>query len=159
VALSAALGATVALEAEPTGPVVAGAAGAVLLVWLALVTWRTAPIPLALGLLGAVYAIPVGDRAIPAPVYGAGLLLCAELAYWSLESRVAHTVYGDVVTPRLLAVAGVAAASIPAGALALLAADAGLGRSPALTAAAALAIAACVGLLAVLATVRPVRAP
>ena len=141
-----------ALEAEPTGPVVAGAAGAVLLVSLALVTRRAAPIPFALVLLGAVYVVPEGERAVWAPLYGCGLLLCAELAYWSLESNVTQRVHGDVVTPRLAAILLVAAASLPAGALVLLAAEAGLGRSPATTAAAALALAACVGLLAVLAT-------
>jgi hypothetical protein len=155
VALCAALGGTVAVEAEPTAPVVAGVASAVLLVSLALLTGRAAPIPVALLLLGAVYAIPEGDRAVWAPLYGAGLLLSAELAYWSLETRLVHRVHGDVVTPRLLAVLGVAAASVPAGALALLAAESGLGRSPALTAAAALALVACAGLLAVLAKARP----
>lgn len=151
-ALAAALGAAVALEAEPTGVVAADAASAALLLSLALVTGRSAPIPFALLLLGAVYAIPAGDRAVWAPVYGAGLLLCAELAYWSLEFRVVQRVHGDVITPRLLAVLGVAGVSLAAGALVLLAAEAGLGRSPATTAAAALAVAGCVGLLAGLAT-------
>ena len=141
-----------ALEAEPSEAVGAGAVTATLLVALALAAGRPAAIPFALVLLGAIYAIPAGERAIPAPLYGAGLLVCAELAYWSLELRVAQTVYGDVVTPRLGAVVLVAAASVPAGALVLLAADAGIGRSPATTAAAALALAACVGLLAVLAS-------
>jgi hypothetical protein len=147
VALSALLGASVAAEAEPTGSVAAGAAGAVLLVSLAVATGRPAPIPFALVLLGSLYAIPDGDRVVWAPLYGCALLLCAEFAYWSLEARVA----GDVVTPRLVAVVLVAAASVPAGALVLLAAEAGVGRSPATTAAAALAVAGCVGLLALLA--------
>jgi hypothetical protein len=151
VALSGALGAAVALEAEPTGAVAPGAAVAVLLLSLALVTGRPAPVPFALVLLGAVYAIPAGERAIPAPVYGGGLLLCAELAYWSLELRVVQRVHGDVVTPRLLAVLGLAGVSLPAGALVLLAAETGLGRSPATTAAAALAVAASAGLFALLA--------
>jgi hypothetical protein len=151
VGLSAALGAAVAFEAGPTAAVVAGTAGAVLLVWLALATGRPAPIPLAVVLLGAVYALPEGDRAVWAPLYGGGLLLCAELAYWSLESRVDQRVYGDLVTPRLVTVVLVAAVSVPSGALVLLAADAGVGRSPAMTAIAALAVVACVGLLAVLA--------
>jgi hypothetical protein len=146
-----ALGAATALDAEPTGPVAVGAIAAVLLVWLALVTGSSVPIPCALVLLAALYAIPGGERAVWAPLYGAGLLLCAELAYWSLESRVAQVVHGDVVAPRLLAILGVVAASVPAGALVLLAAESDLGRSPALTAAAALALAACAGLLAVLA--------
>ena len=144
-----ALGTVVALEAEPTGPVLAGGVGAVLLLSLALVTGRSAPIPL------AVYAIPAGERALWAPVYGGGLLLCAELAYWSLESRVDQRVHGDVVKPRLIAVLGVVGVSLPAGALVLLASEADLGRSPALTGAAALAVVACAGLLAILARAAP----
>jgi len=155
VALAAGLGAAVALDAEPTGPVTVGALAAVALVWLALVSGRSAPIPCALVLLGALYVIPAGERAVWAPLYGAGLLLCAELAYWSRESRVMQPVVGDVVTPRLLAVLGVAAASVPAGELALAASESDLGRSPALTAVAALALVACAGLLAVLARGRP----
>jgi hypothetical protein len=154
VALAVALGAAVALEADPTGPVVGGAAGAVLLASLALATGRSAPLPFALALMGAVYAIPAGERPVPAPVYGAGLLLCAELAYWSLELRVVERVHGDLVTPRLLAVLGVAGISLAAGALVLLAAEAGLGRSPATTGVAALAVAATAGLLALLAGAR-----
>jgi hypothetical protein len=138
----------VAFEADPVAPVVAGAAGAVLLVSLAVVTRRAAPIPFALVLLGSLYAIPDGDRVVWAPIYGCGLLLCAELAYWSLEARVPKVVYGDVTAPRLVAVVLVSAAAVPAGALVLLAAEAGIGRSPATTAAAALAVAACAGLLA-----------
>ena len=126
-----------------------------LLLSLALVTGRSAPIPLALVVLGAVYAIPAGERALWAPVYGGGLLLCAELAYWSLESRVDQRVHGDVVKPRLIAVLGVVGVSLPAGALVLLASEADLGRSPALTGAAALAVVACAGLLAILARAAP----
>ena len=150
-----ALGTVVALEAEPTGPVVAGGAAAVLLLSLALVTGRSAPIPLALVALGAVYVIPAGERALWAPVYGGGLLLCAELAYWSLESRVDQRVHGDVVKPRLVAVLGVVGVSVPAGALVLLASEADLGRSPTLTGAAALAVVACAGLLAIMARAAP----
>jgi hypothetical protein len=155
VALPAALGAAVAVEAEPTVPVVAGVAGAVLLVSLALLTGRATPIPYALVLLGVVYVVPDGEREIWAPLYGCGLLLLAELAYWSLESRVTQRVHGDAITPRLAAVLIVASLSVPAGALVLLAADAGVGRSPAMTAVAALAVAGCVGLLALLARGRP----
>jgi hypothetical protein len=151
VALAVALGAAVAVEAKPTGPVVAGVAGAVLLVSLAPATGRSAPIPFALVLLGAVYVIPEGERDAWAPLYGCGLLLCAELAYWSLESRVAERVHGDEVTPRLAAMVLVAAASVPAGALVLLAPEAGFDRTAGTTAAAALAVVACVALLVLLA--------
>jgi hypothetical protein len=59
------------------------------------------------------------------------------------------------VMPRLLAILGVAAAAVPASALVLLAAEADLARSPALTAAGAAAIVACVALVALLARLRP----
>jgi hypothetical protein len=134
--------------------VLAGATAAIFLLSLALTAGRSAPIPLAPLLLGAVYAIPQGDRAIPAPIYGSLLLLTAELAYWSLEERVRKRVQAGVLAPRMLAILAVAAASIPASALVLVAAQADVGRSPALTAAGAAAIVACVALVAALARLR-----
>jgi hypothetical protein len=132
----------------------AGAALATLLLSLALVAGRSAPIPFALLLLGAIYALPHGDRAIATPIYGSGLLLAAELAYWSLDERVRGRVQPGVAAPRLLAIAAVATAAIPATALVLLAAEADLARSLALTAAGAAAIVACIGLLTALARLR-----
>ena len=48
-------------------------------------------IPVSLGLLGAAYATHLGldDPGLDtsAPLFGAGLLLTAELAYWSLEEQ------------------------------------------------------------------------
>lgn len=132
----------------------AGAAPAILLLLVALTAGRTAPIPFALLLLGAIYAIPDGDRAIAAPIYAGGLLLTAELAYWSLDERVRRRVQAGVATPRLLAILAVAAAAIPSGALVLIAAEADVSRSPVLTATGAAAIVACIGLLTALARVR-----
>lgn len=134
--------------------VLAGATGAIFLLSLALTAGRSAPIPFALLLLGAVYAIPEGERAIPAPIYGSVLLLTAELAYWSLEERVHKRAEAGVATPRMLAILAVAGASIPASALVLVAAQADVGRSPTLTAAGAAAIVACIGLVAALARLR-----
>jgi hypothetical protein len=134
--------------------VLAGAAAATLLLSLALAAGRSAAIPFALLLLGAIYAIPDGERAIAAPVYGGALLLTAELAHWSLDERANQRVRAGVVMPRLLGVLGVTAATIPASALVLIAAEADIGRSPALTAAGAAAVIACVGLLAALARLR-----
>jgi hypothetical protein len=150
VTLSALLGAGVAVEADPKAAVVGTAAVAVLLVLLAVVTGRSAPIPVALLLLGALYVLPDGERAVWVPLYGGGLLLCAELAYWSLEERRAQPVFGDVVTPRLVSILLVAAASVAAGALVQLAGEADVGRSAATTAAASLAVAGCAALLVVL---------
>jgi hypothetical protein len=134
--------------------VLAGAAPAILLLLVALTAGRTAPIPFALLLLGAIYAIPDGDRAIAAPIYGGGLLITAELAYWSLDERVRRRVQAGVATPRLLAILAVAAAAIPSGALVIIAAEADASRSPVLTATGAAAIVTCIGLLTALARVR-----
>jgi hypothetical protein len=132
----------------------AGVGVATFLVSLALATGRSAAIPFALLLLAATYAIPNGDRTVAAPIYGAGLLLIAELAYWSLDERVRQRMSPGIVKPRLLAILIVTLAAIPAGALVLLAAEADLPRSPGLTAAGALAVVTCIGLLAALARLR-----
>jgi hypothetical protein len=132
----------------------AGVAAAIFLLSLAVAAGRSAPIPFAVMLLGAVYAIPHGDRAVPAPIYAGALLLTAELAYWSLEERVHGRVQAGVGVPRILAILAVAGAAIPASALVLAAAETDVARSPALTAAGAAAIVACLGLLTALARLR-----
>jgi hypothetical protein len=134
--------------------VLAGAIGATLLLLLALIAARSAPIPFALLLLGMVYAVPQGDRAVPAPLYAGALLLTAELAYWSLDERVHGRIEAGAATPRLVAILAVAAAGIGASALPLAAAEADVTRSPATTAAGAAAILGCIALLAALARVR-----
>jgi hypothetical protein len=134
--------------------VLAGAAAAIFLLLLALAAGRSAPIPFALLLLGAIFAIPDGDPAIAAPIYGGGLLLTAELAYWSLDERVRERVQAGAFTPRLLAILAVSVATIPASALALIAAEADVARSPAITAAGVTAVVASVALLTALARVR-----
>jgi hypothetical protein len=132
----------------------AGAAAATLLVALAVSAGRSAPIPFALVILGAIYAVPDGDRAVPAAIYGSVMLLSAELAYWSLDERVVGRVLAGAVAPRLLGILAVSAAAIPASALVLVAAEADVARSPAVTAAGAAALVACVGLLTALARLR-----
>ena len=149
--LAAALGVTTAFDARPTAPLLAGAALAIVLISTALSAGRTAPIPFALVLLGAIYAIPHGDRAVAAPIYAGGLLLTAELAYWSLDERLRQRVEAGVFRPRLLAILAVTAAAIPASAVVVLAAEADVARSPGLTAAGAVAVVACIGLLTALA--------
>jgi hypothetical protein len=147
------LGATTALDA-PGVAVSAGAGAATLLVALAVSAGRSTPIPFGLVILGAIHAVPDGDRAVPAPIYGSVLLLAAELAYWSLDERVVGRVRPGAATPRLLGILAVGAAAIPASALVLVAADADVPRSPAVTAAGAVAVVACIGLLTALARVR-----
>lgn len=127
---------------------------AIVLLSVALTATRSAPISFALLLLGAIYAIPDGDRAIAAPIYGSALLLTAELAYWALDERIQQRVQAGASRPRLLAILAVAAAAIPASGLVLIAAEADVARSPAITAAGAAAIVACVALLPALARLR-----
>jgi hypothetical protein len=134
--------------------VLAGATAAILLLSLALATARSAPIPFALVLLGAIYATPTGERAIAAPIYAGALLLTAELTYWSLDERVRFRVQAGVFTPRLLVILAISAAAIPPSALVIVAAEADVARSPAMTAAGAAALVACIALLTALARVR-----
>jgi hypothetical protein len=142
------------LDTAQNAAVLAGAVAAIALLWLALAAARSSPIPLALLLLGAIYAIPDDERAIAAPIYGSALLLTAELAYWSLDERGRQRVQAGVFTPRLLAILAVSAVTIPPSALALIAAEADLARSPATTAAGAAAVVGCVALLTALARSR-----
>ena len=149
--LAAVLGLLTALDASPRAALLAGAAAAVLLLALALATGRTAPIPFAVLVLGALYVIPDGDRALGAALYGAGLLLTAELAYWSVDERVALRIDRDALVARLLAIAVVVAAAIPLAALVLLVAGADPARSTGLIAAGAVAVVAWAALVTTLA--------
>ena len=130
------------------------AAAATLLLSLGLLADRPWPAFVALVLLGAIYVVPEGDRAIPAPIYGGALLLIAELAYWSLDERAPGRIEPATATPRLLAILAVVATGIAAGALVLLASESDVARSPARTAAGVGAILACVAVLGTLARSR-----
>jgi hypothetical protein len=128
--------------------------GATLLLSLALLAGRSVPVSVALLLLGAIYVVPEGDRAIPAPIYAGALLLIAELAFWSLDERASGRVEPGTATPRLLGTLAVVATGVAAGALVLLASESDVARSPARTAAGVGAILACVMVLGVLARSR-----
>ena len=119
-----------------------------MLMALALAGGRPGAVPFALLLLGAVYALPA------VPVYGSALLVAGELAYWSLDERLRERAHPGVEVPRLLGVLAVGAAAIPVSALALVAGDADIPRSPAGTAAGAAAVVACAALFVVLARLR-----
>ncbi len=108
-------------------------------------------------LLGAIYVIPDGDRAIPAPIYGGALLLIAELAYWSLDERAPGRIEPGTATPRLLGILAAAGTGVAAAALVLLASEPDVARSPARTAAGVGAILACVAVLGTLARSRNTR--
>ena len=127
------------------------AATATLLLSLALLAGRSWPICLVLALLGTIYVIPEGDRAIPAPIYAGVLLLIAELAYWSVDDRAAGRIEPGTARPRLLGILAVVATGVVAATLVLLASDSDVARSPARTAAAVCAILGWVAILGALA--------
>lgn len=108
----------------------AGALGLVLLV-TALAVPVAQLVPWALVALGAEYGIWLtlrGDEVDSrSPLYGAGLLLVAELSYWTLELRRSSPTEGDVALLRLLAAIGAAAGAIVIGALVLAASSVRLG--------------------------------
>jgi hypothetical protein len=138
-------------------PAVAGAALAFVCLLVALTAARSAPIPFALLLLGTIYSVSGGERAVAVPIFASALLLVAELAYWSIDERVHQRLQPGVLKPRLYATLAVAAAAIPASAVVLVAAEADVPRSPATTAAGAVAIVACLALLTLLAGRRSVK--
>ena len=126
------------------------AAAAPVLLAIALFAGRSWPVCLVLVLLGAIYVLPEGDRAIPAPIYAGALLLIAELAYWSLAERAAGRIEPGTATPRLLGILAVVATGVAGAALVSLASESDVARSPARTAAGVGAILACVAVLGAL---------
>jgi hypothetical protein len=84
-------------------------------------------VPLSLGLLGAAYAtrLALDDPSLDtgAPLFGAGLLLTAELAYWSLEERDGAVAEPGEQLRRLALVVGLALGALAAGAGLLAIAD------------------------------------
>ena len=149
--MAATLGAAAALQAESQAPAIAGAGAAMVILGLGVSARRSEAIAIALLLLGALQVISDGDGSIGTVIYGSGLLLTAELAYWSIDEHGRRPVQPGVFAPRLLAILAVVAAAIPAGMLVLAAAHVDLPRSHASTAAGATAIVACVALLAAMA--------
>ena len=149
--MAAGLGAAAALDADGRATVLAGAGAAILLLGLGLSARRSAAIPVAVLLLGALHLIPDGGRSIDTVIYGSGLLLSAELAYWSIDEQGRRPVEPGVFAPRLLAIVAVVMAGIPASLVVYLAAGVDISRSAASTAAGAAAIVACVVLLAAMA--------
>jgi hypothetical protein len=149
--VAAGLGTASALDAESRATVLAGAGAATLLLGLGLFPRRSAAIPMAVLLLAALHAIPDGGRSIGTVIYGSGLLLTAELAYWSIDEHGRRPVEPGIFVPRLLAILAVVAVGLAASLVVHLAADVDISRSAASTAAGATAIVACVALLAAMA--------
>jgi hypothetical protein len=148
--VAATLAAAAALEATSRAPAVACAGAAIVILGLGISARRSEAIPIALLLLGALHVISTGDGSIGTVIYGSGLLLTAELAYWSVDEH-GRRVQPGLFAPRLLAILAVVAAAIPASLLVLAAAAIDIPRSETSTAAGATAIVACVALLAAMA--------
>jgi hypothetical protein len=129
-----------------------GIAGVVLVAFGAVLD-RPSATALALLLLGAAYAVHliVDSAALDwgAPVFGAGLLLCSELAHLVPPGRVVEE--PGLLAARLLRIVAAALVAVAVGAVALAGAAVQVGGSAALTAAAAVAAAAALWLIAWLA--------
>jgi hypothetical protein len=123
----------------------------VLLVALAVAVGSVTPIPWSLALLAVVFLLDGGDSLVLAPIYGAGLLLVAELAHCSIDLRGVRWLTLGWVASRLGAILALAALGAGAGALAAAAATIAAPRSAALTAAGAVAAVMALGTIAVLA--------
>ena len=156
--MAATLGAAAALETESHAPALAAAGAAIVILGLGISARRPEAIPIALLLLGALHVIPDGDRSIGTVIYGSGLLLTVELAYWSIDEHGRRPVQAGVLAPRLHAILAMVAAAIPASVLVHVAAGIDIPRAHASTAAGATAIVACVVLLAAMARRRVERA-
>ena len=140
------------------------ALGAAALLWLVLglATRWSAALAAGLVLLGAEQAVRLAngsDSVDPwTPVYAAGLLLAAELAWWSIEQRVPAWSQPGVVLRRLLVIVALCAAGAALAALIVVAAGSPLEGGVGLELVGVAAAVAAVAVVAALAR-RPVREP
>jgi hypothetical protein len=139
VALAAAAGLALhpALSADRRVWLVAALGGlAVASLACALVMRWTTPLAWAIGLLGAEYAVWLAERGAEvdtrAPLYAAGLLLTAELAFDGLERSVVRS-ETEVVARRGIQLAVLAVGAVAVGTIVLAAATIPVGGSVALT--------------------------
>lgn len=146
--LIAALGAIVAGDAgRSTTLAWTGAGLAALLLVYGLAAKSTAPVQCGVAVLGAILLLRQTDRLLLAPLYGAGLLLVAELGARSIELSAVSRVDARAIATRLGALTAVAALGACAAVCAAIAVTTGPGRSLVLTAAGALAVGGvCAGL-------------
>jgi hypothetical protein len=118
----------------------------------------SAPLAVGIAFLGAEQAVRLatGPNTVDpwTPAYAAGLLLVAELAWWSIEPRVAASSEIGVVLRRLAAVVGMCAAGAVVAALIVVAAGSPLSGGVELE---LVGVAAAVGALAVVAGLARVR--
>lgn len=126
-----------------------GAAGLMLLV---LVLWRGGAefLPASIVCLAAAYTVAVVVHGAPvderAPLVGAGLLLCCELAVWSLDERPAIAAERAPVRTRATALAALTGGGLAASALVVAVSAASVGRGLVWTVAGAAAAVLAVGL-------------
>lgn len=151
-ALTVALGTAVATDAGVlSGLAWGGTALAAVLLASGIAARSSVPVHIAVALLGATLLLRDDARLLLAPVYGAGLLLVAELGTRSIELADVGRVGPGVISARLGASVAVAAAGACGAAGAALAVTAAPGRSVALTAVGAVAAVAVCGAIARLA--------
>src|SRR5207247_2924396 len=115
-----------------------------------------------IALLGAEQAVRLvtGPSSVDpwTPVYAAGLLLTAELAWWSIEQRVPAWSQPGIVLRRLLVIVGLCAAGAALAAMIVVAAGSPLEGGVGLELAGVVGAVAAVAVVAALAR-RPVREP
>jgi len=144
------------VSSEDAPPLLFLGGSALVLLVVSLVVGWTSGIAWTLAVLAATYAISLArsDESVldpAAPLYGAGLLVMAELAYWSLELRGPGREETGVVLRRLAALAALALLSVLLGAFVFVVTAAPLGGGLLWDAVGVLAAAATVGILALLA--------
>jgi hypothetical protein len=140
VALAVALGALVALDAgTAAGAAWYATATAVLILTVGLVVASSVTVQWSVALLAAMLLLRHHDRLVLAPLYGACLLLVAELAQRSLELRGRELIGPGVIVSRLAAVVVLAAVGGCAAAVAAIAVTIAPGRSVGFSAAGTLA--------------------
>jgi len=144
-------------RSSDAAPAVAGvgALGALVLAYL-LVRASAEAVPWALGLLGLAYAIALvvrGGSGVDegAPLVAVGLLLCGELAAWSVGERLSISAERGVVAARAAALGLLAAASLAIAALVVALAAAPVGEGLAWTVLGAAAAVVIVGIAVALA--------
>jgi hypothetical protein len=112
------------------------------------------PVGWGLAILGAEYAVHFAakGRALDelTPIYAAGLMLAAELAYWSVERRVAAWSESKVLVRRLVFLAGSCGGAATVAALVIVIASASSGGGVALKAVGVAAAIGALGLVGVL---------
>jgi hypothetical protein len=150
----------VTADEYPEAALVPGVGAAVLLLvslaggWPSFVAWT-------LALLAGEYAIGLSLRAddavldAAAPLYAAGLLVSAELAYWSLELRQTRREDVSGVAARVAAIGVLAVLSVFLGAFVVFVTTADLGGGLAWDAAGVVAAAGALAIVAILARRRP----